>query len=231
MTWAKSWQTPLRCAEHLVDRRRDGRRARRRTRTRGGCGASGRSPPRASRGRRAKLGAAYACAASDHGTSALGSAMRAARRPSCAGSSSSASRTASQASAAPRRGVGPIGDLDVAAHAHAQQRMRAVHAEMRDARCRTRRACRGARRAAARSRARARARCCHGSVARRQVRELPRLRDRRRDSVARLVLDAVAIARHPGAASAADDAHAASCSMLRGTACEKNLSEIASETA
>ena len=66
-------------------------------------------------------------------------------------------------------------------------------------------------------------------LARRQVGELPRLRDRHAIGVARLVLDACSGDGRSSASRCRGDQRQRS--MLRGTACEKNLSEIASETA
>jgi len=129
-----------------------------------------------------------------------------------------------------RRGVVAIADLDVARHAHAEQRMRTVDAEVGDTvaeRVATLVALVGRRldRDVVREQPLPRQLC------RRQVGELPRLRDRDAVGVARLVLDGVARARRGVADGARRRPHGASCSMLRGIACEKNLSETASEVA
>ena len=157
--------------------------------------------------------------------------MRAGTRSSSSGSLAHVSRTLSQAANGSSSTGRAVGHLDRALHAHAQHAVRAMQAEVGDAV------------AEAVGRVvplvgrrvdldRTRQQPLPRQVARRQARELPRLRHRRGVDVARLVLDGVALtAGCHWLGSAFARAHATSDSTLRDSACEKNLSVSSSDTA
>jgi hypothetical protein len=171
---------------------------------------------------RANEAAAYRPAASNDGTSRVGSVMR-------AGSRIALGRLGTQrvAHRLPRDRLGRVGDrsradLDHAAHRDIQTLVRRVQAEVGDGVAEAVEpvaALVGARFDAQLVRQHALPR----QRARRQVGELPRLRDRRAVGVARVVLDGVALDGHR--------LQATSDSTLRDVACEKNFSDSSSDAA
>ena len=188
--WAKSWHTPRRCANTCGQRRVDLGAVRCRRRSRRGCGASARAPPRPPAGpggRRAPRSRAAPPAAARR--------ARAWRIPPRAGTAR-APRSAGARPRASQAGDGAgsqAGEARLHAHAaggaHAQSVVRQRQAEV------ALRIAHGVAAVAALRRARARCRrskassCWCGVVQRLQVRQVVRQRHRRRVVVARLVDD------------------------------------------